>query len=254
MPALSPSDRFHPIPPPSHLRQYRAIGLVYGQYYPSGESVTRGVLSTEEGTLVEAVLLGRMLALVKNHLNLNQPHLWVVYPRMRDQDDHLHFQLAGVWEPETLHPHLSPSALPHLPKNQFSIRGEVVFANREQQSVILKIRQSPRATPQNPQGLGRPKSFKVKLQGLLSERPLGHFWDLQVQLVKDHLVIQSGQDLGFVITKKIRPTSPERRKPLLTKDLSARRPPPRRSPPLPSPERITSNTPIPKPIKRDKSL
>ncbi|MBE9115335.1 hypothetical protein IQ249_05420 [Lusitaniella coriacea LEGE 07157] len=104
------SPRKHPIPPPSEPRQNRAIGLVRGLYEPSDELLTRGQLTTTDGTAIDAVLLGRVISLVKNHLDLNLPHLWVVYPRTRMEDSGLHVQIAGVWEPEVLDP--KPDELP----------------------------------------------------------------------------------------------------------------------------------------------
>lgn len=103
--APDPTDeriRLHPIPPASEPMQYRAIGLVKGKYKPSDEQFTRGMFYTEEGVEVDAVLLGRVMSLVKKHLDLEQPHLWVVYPRTRSKDGVLHFQIVGVWEPEKL--------------------------------------------------------------------------------------------------------------------------------------------------------
>jgi len=96
------TQRQQPIPPPSEPLQYRAIGLIRGKYMPSAEQLTRGTLLAADGTLIDAVLLGRVMSLVKNHLSLEQDHLWVVYPRTRQTDDHLHVQIVGVWEPEKL--------------------------------------------------------------------------------------------------------------------------------------------------------
>ena len=94
--------RQQPIPPPSEPKQYRAIGLVRGRYTPSDEQFTRGAMLTSDGTEVEAVLLGRVMSLVRNHLDLEQQHLWVVYPRTREMRQDLHVQIVGVWEPEKL--------------------------------------------------------------------------------------------------------------------------------------------------------
>ena len=254
------TERNHPIPPPNHPRQYRAIGLVYGQYYPSETHLTRGVLTTEEGVLVEAVLLGKMMSVIKNHLDLSKPHLWVVYPRMRDEDDHLHFQLAGVWEPSTLHPQARPALAsdqppPESQQGQFSIRGEVIFADRERELIILKIRQSPRPSSSTDQTttFQRPKCFKIKLKGILSERPLGHFWDLKVKLQRDTLIIQAAKDLGFVLTKRLplQTSKPYRKSqgdnsrsfPRRDRQISLR--PEDKRPALPS------RKPLPKPMKRD---
>ncbi len=96
------SSRHCPIPPPSEPKQYRAIGLVRGRYVATEEQFTRGEMTTSDGTAVEAVLLGRVMSLVKNHLDLNEEHLWVVYPRTREIEQDLHLQIVGVWEPEKL--------------------------------------------------------------------------------------------------------------------------------------------------------
>ncbi|HBY78302.1 MAG TPA: hypothetical protein DEG47_15155, partial [Cyanobacteria bacterium UBA11148] len=85
-------QRQQPIPPPSEPMQYRAIGLIRGQYMPSADQLTRGTLVSSDGTLIDAVLLGRVMSLVKNHLSLDQSHLWVVYPRTRQEDGNLHVQ------------------------------------------------------------------------------------------------------------------------------------------------------------------
>ena len=117
--SFSGSMRQEPIPSPSEPMQYRAIGLVQGTYVPSEDQLTQGILITPDGHEISAFLLGRVLSLVKNHLDLNQSHLWVVYPRTqevkskkpikRTEDDpsptppQLRVQIVGIWEPETLH-------------------------------------------------------------------------------------------------------------------------------------------------------
>lgn len=206
--AESPIDRNQPIPPPSHPRQYRAIGLVYGQYQHEEDQLTKGNIITHDGTALDAVVLGRVISLVKNHLDLKRPHLWVVYPRTRQEDDHLHVQIVGVWEPETLNKEqtlegeetptetIPPVETPPNP-GYFSIRGEVIFASLEEETVIIKIRQSPKKDEE------KPKFFKLKLKGTLpSNRPFKRFWDLQVQLEGSSLMIQQGEDLGFASKRK----------------------------------------------------
>lgn len=99
----------HPISAPSEPMQYRAIGLVRGTYTPEAEQLNRGCLLTDEGIEIDSVLLGRVTSLIKNHINLESSHLWVVYPRTREAEGQegaaetdLHLQIVGVWEPETL--------------------------------------------------------------------------------------------------------------------------------------------------------
>ncbi len=102
LPAAKVAPRNQPIPPASEPMQYRAIGLVRGRYMPSEEQFTRGLILTEDGVQIDAVLLGRVMSLVKKHIDLAEPHLWVVYPRTRDKELDLHMQIVGVWEPDKL--------------------------------------------------------------------------------------------------------------------------------------------------------
>jgi len=85
-PAQTPkTEPASPIPPPDKPKQYRAIGLLKGRYVPSDE-IERGTLITSDGTSIDAVVLGRVLGLVKGRIDLDKEHLWVVYPRTRDRE------------------------------------------------------------------------------------------------------------------------------------------------------------------------
>lgn len=204
--------RQQPIPPPSEPKQYRAIGVVRGRYTSSGEEFTRGTLVTPDGIVYQAVLLGRVMSLVRNHIDLEKDHLWVVYPRTREGEKELHIQIVGVWEPETLkrQPEESSDAEPApeshaveedvdpgVEDGYFSIRGEVVFHAPEEQYAVVKIQQAPRKNSQ------KAKSFKLGLQGNLdSAKTVGYFWDLNVKLQDSALVIQDGTCVGLAPPKK----------------------------------------------------
>ncbi|AFZ36450.1 hypothetical protein Sta7437_2931 [Stanieria cyanosphaera PCC 7437] len=192
-------ERKQPIPPPSHPRQYRAIGLIRARYEVTGEQVTQGELITPEGTKIEAVLLGRVISLIKKHLDLTKEHLWVVYPRTKAQDDSLHVQIVGVWEPETLSQNSNEPvpASNEVEDGYFSIRGEVIFFSQEKEVIVIKIKQFPRKEGD------KVKFFKLKLQGTLN-RPLRHFWDLKVGLEGQALVIKEATDLGVIQQKNPR--------------------------------------------------
>ncbi len=214
--------RQHPIPPPSEPRQYRAVGLVRGRYTQSEEHFTRGMLIAADGTAIDAVLLGRVMSLVKNHLDLEQEHLWVVYPRTRQEDGNLHAQIMGVWEPETLKKPSEPSSdeenqdtaeietslevstatlppsEPDVEDGYFSIRGEVIYQSQDQEKyVIVKIKQAPRKNDEN-----KMKFFKLKLKGDLATKAIGFFWDFHVKLQADTLMIQQANNIGALPIKK----------------------------------------------------
>ena len=192
-------ERQQPIPPPSHPRQYRAIGLIQAKYVQSAEQMTQGTLITTDGAEIEAVLLGRIISLIKNHLDLEKEHLWVVYPRTKTNSDRLHVQIVGVWEPETLNQDGEGEEIEASIKAEhgyFSIRGEVIFYSVEENHVIVKIKQFPRKEGD------KPKFFKLKLQGIPGDRPIKRFWDLKVRLEQENLTIESGTDLGFAQKRK----------------------------------------------------
>ncbi|MGG6237653.1 hypothetical protein ACQ4N7_03355 [Nodosilinea sp. AN01ver1] len=222
-PAPDPAAyRYQPIAPPSEPMQYRAIGLVRGTYEPSeADQLNRGNLTTEDGHVIDSVLLGRITSLVKKHIDLTVPHLWVVYPRTRrelDNDDQdLHLQIVGVWEPETLGlPGEAPGSedndtdaaddthnekpdlkdLPPVDDNFFSIRGEVVKYTPEDQCIAVKILQGIKRTP------GSSKPFKLLLHGTIEGRTVGYFWDFKVRREAKVLVLSEATMVGIVPPKK----------------------------------------------------
>ncbi|MGF1602590.1 MAG: hypothetical protein ACFCU8_11315 [Thermosynechococcaceae cyanobacterium] len=209
-PDTVPSSQ-QPIPPPSEPMQYRAIGLVRGIYQPSEEQLNRGTLTTEDGTELDAVLLGQVMSLVKKYLDLEKPYLWVVYPRTRDKQETLHVQIVGVWseegfgdeneddaDAEATQPSGGLSA--PLQDGYFSIRGQVVFQSADKEFVLVKIQQAPR------KGSDRSKDFKLKLLGKLEGSAIGYFWDLQVLRLGNALAITSATSVAMVPLKKRKKT------------------------------------------------
>lgn len=210
------ANRLSPIPPPSEPMQYRAIGLIRGRYVSSAEQFTTGSLVTADGASINTVLLGRMMSLVKNHLDLQQEHLWVVYPRTRQENDQLHLQIVGVWEPEKLAVGNNIEETERLPSVQadessevttssstvldgkFSVRGEVVYQAQDGSNLVIKIKQAPRKQDD------KPKYFKLKLKGTLNARAVGKFWDIEVIRQGDDLAIESGKSIAD-LPKKRRP-------------------------------------------------
>ena len=237
--------RLRPIPPPSEPTQYRAIGVVRGTYQPSDEQYTRGEMLMADGSRVEAVLLGRVMSLVKNHLALDQEHVWVVYPRTREREETLHLQIVGVWEPEnltqsnggadgeadsdlseqdgsegaeteqeeTVAPAKGADTIEpkeYVPSSEvdtdgFSIRGEIVLHEPDRGKVVVRIHQVLRKKGEKEPSM---KFFKLNLEGDLRGKVLGYFWDLKVKRQDQSLVIQNGTSITLVMPSKYpkRPT------------------------------------------------
>ena len=192
--------------------QYRAIGVVRGTYVPSDpDQLTRGTIQTEDGTAIEAVVLGRVLTLMRRNLDLSKPHLWVAYPRYREADQ-LHLQLVGVWEPSTLaataiatepaaEPVSEPAAAPaedlagdDLPEGDgyFSVRGELIYTRPEDGDLVVKIRQQPRADG------SRPTPFKLQLKGAMPPEHLRHFVALDLRRQGQELHLEQHEVIGPV--------------------------------------------------------
>jgi hypothetical protein len=197
--------RAHPISPVTEPMQYRAIGVVRGQYLPSDPAQpTRGVIRTADGTELEAVVLGRLLTLMRRHLDLELPHLWVVYPRSRDENQ-LHLQMVGVWEPSTLATADSLAAAEALVEGEedeaagaalpsdalaegddyFSVRGELIYTRPETGDLVVKVRQLPRADG------SRPVPFKLQLRGEVPLEHLRHFVALDLRRQGQQLCLES---------------------------------------------------------------
>jgi hypothetical protein len=198
--------RQQPIPPASEPMQYRAIGLVRGKYVATEEQFTKGNIITDDGAAVDAVLLGRVMSLVKKHIDLEQSHLWVVYPRTRENVEGLHVQIVGVWEPEKLNRADSgeESEAEAVPVEElgepddkyFSVRGEVVFQSPDDGKLLVKIRRAPQ------QGSDESKIFKVAVHGVLEGKVVGYFWDLQVERQDNNLILREGTRIGIVPPQK----------------------------------------------------
>ncbi|WP_310417486.1 hypothetical protein [Chamaesiphon sp. OTE_8_metabat_110] len=206
-----------PIPPASEPLQYRAIGLILGKYVPSTEEFNQGMVLADDGTQIDAVILGRIMSLIKNHLDLEKSHLWVVYPRIRKEDNKIHAQIMGMWNPQLLIKPLvsdreegepsessdDPAEVPTMPTietlgipdSYFSIRGEVIYQSRETKEIFVKIRQAPKKKTEEE------RYFKIRLIGDLAQKLVGNFWDFDVVRVGDNLEIRSAQFVATIRAK-----------------------------------------------------
>jgi hypothetical protein len=255
-----------PIPPASEPLQYRAIGLILGKYIPSIEEFNQGMVLADDGATIDAVILGRIMSLIKNHLDLEKSHLWVVYPRIRKEDNKLHAQIMGVWDPQLvikpLHVateseaqdeieppvDLQSMTIPTIetlgiPSSYFSIRGEVIYQSRDTKEIFVKIRQSPKKKTEEE------RYFKIRLVGDLPQKLVGNFWDFDVVRVDNNLEIRSGQFVAPLRAKTprkggSRPPSDEDNKRPFRKPLEEQ------NPPRVSIPRGDVDKPKPAPIKR----
>jgi hypothetical protein len=262
-------QKIGPISPPSERMQYRAIGLLKGKYIASEEQFNRGNIAAEDGTLIDAVLLGRVTSLIKKHIDLDSHHLWVVYPRTLYSEENipaLHVQIVGVWEPETLNaksksedaaednakasaedsaedsaeesaePKYLSTAEATEQCDAFSVRGEIAKYADDKSEIVVNIVQQSKSETAKPK-----RPFKLLISGQLTGRSTGYFWDLQVERKGGQLVLKEATQIAVVPPKK--------------KDKDARKDSGnRRRPPAGKPRSSSSSSgaPAPKPVPKPK--
>jgi len=229
-PEPEPLKVIGPISAPSERMQYRAIGMLKGKYIASEEQFNRGDIAVEDGTLVDAVLLGRVTSLIKKHIDLETDHVWVVYPRTLYSEENvpaLHVQIVGVWEPETLS-NRNAEASSEDPTDDdapryltteeaadrcdhFSIRGEIAKYEEEKEEITVNIVQKSKSEGTKPK-----RPFKLLICGTLTGRTVGYFWDLEVKREAGKLILQSSKPIAVV---------PPKRKPKNARKDTRRRPP-----------------------------
>ena len=172
-----------PIQEVTNKLQYRAIGIVKGNYKPNNvDQLNRGTLTDEEGKILETVILGKALALIKKYINLDKDYFWIVYPRNKSTNN-LHLQVAGIWDPyqlnkiDKINPKKDPNELLkelNLENNYFSIRGELIYVNSQKKEFIIKICSSPTSKRLKNQ------TFKIIIEGEISLQFLNNFVSLDV--------------------------------------------------------------------------
>lgn len=187
-----------PIPDATEPFQYRAIGVIYGRYVANEDNFAKGHILTVDGSDVDAVLLGKIISIVKKRLQSDRDYLWVVYPRTNDKAGKLHVQIAGVWAPVELGKSDIPID-PNIQDGYFSVRGEISSQSIEDNSVIVKVRRTEQKFDKQKDKVTKEYSkFKVRLTGLLPTDAVGQFWSVNVQRQGDVLTIIDGEFIGIV--------------------------------------------------------
>lgn len=187
-----------PIPAATEPFQYRAIGVIYGRYVANADNFAKGHILTADGSQVDAVLLGKIISIVKKRLEGDRDYLWVVYPRTNDKAGKLHVQISGVWAPVELGRSDVPIE-PNVEDGYFSVRGEISSQSTEDNSVIVKVRRTEQKFDKQKDKVTKEYSkFKVRLTGLLPTDAVGQFWSVNVQRQGDVLTIIDGEFIGIV--------------------------------------------------------
>ena len=193
----------NPIQAVTNKLQYRAIGIVKGIYKPSKNQLNRGTITDKEGKIIDTVILGKALSLIKKYINLENSYFWVVYPRNKSTNN-LHLQVAGIWDPYQLNKvddnlEKDPNEILeelNLSNNYFSIRGELIYVNTQKKEVVIKICSSPTSKRLKNQ------TFKIIIEGEISLQFLNNFVSLDVIRDGNILRMVKYEVIEKIISKK----------------------------------------------------
>ena len=173
----------NPIPKVTNKLQYRAIGIVNGKFIPNdSKQLNKGFLIDNKGEKIETVILGKALSLLKKHIDLKKSYFWIVYPKNKNCQ-HLHLQVAGIWDPYQLNNFPINSSKTNFSKlleelnlkdNYFSVRGKLVFVNTQKKEIIIKI------TSESKLKNLKNKNFKLVIIGEISLELLNSFVSLDI--------------------------------------------------------------------------
>ena len=173
----------NPIPKVTDQLQYRAIGIINGNFIPhESKQLNRGFLIDDNGEKIETVVLGKALYLLKKHIDFKKSYFWIVYPKNKNTQN-LHLQIAGIWDANQLNDFSNDSSKKNFSKlleefnlkdNYFSIRGELVFVNTKKKEIVIKICSASKLKNL------KNKNFKLVIKGELSLELLNSFVSLDV--------------------------------------------------------------------------
>lgn len=157
------------LPPPSHVNEYRALGVVRGRYYPSVEDFYTGILVTD-GAIIPASVLKRKSNITPDAIE--DELLFSVYPRTnKDQGNTLTLQLVKFRKE------------PLETDNYFSVRGNLTAILEDQ--ILIRIQRND----------NKDKAFYLGIKGTLPDDGVKKFWDLDcvregnfLKLVKAQIV------------------------------------------------------------------
>ncbi len=195
----------NPIQEVTNKLQYRAIGIVKGIYKPNDmNQLNRGRLIDKEGKIIDTVILGKALSLIKKFIKLEKNYFWIVYPRNKSVNN-LHLQVAGVWDPYQLNKvdisnsEKDPDELLdelNLNNNYFSIRGELVYINTQKKELVIKVCSSPRAKRL------KNATFKIIVEGEIPLQFLNNFVSLDAIRDGNKLRMVKYEVIEKIISKK----------------------------------------------------
>lgn len=160
---------------PRYTTQYRAVGLVRGQYLPSLEAFNKGILLTDDGEKFSAVMFDGLAQQLQKHPEriIDAQFFWNVWPRTLPDEPRLSFELSALRNSreEQQQTRLTESI------NYFSIRGVVATQDAVTGKLVICIERNSNTWSGKKQDK-RLEPLNLEIEGFLPSEALGQFWDL----------------------------------------------------------------------------
>jgi hypothetical protein len=166
---------------PDQGNQYRAFGLVKGQFVPQKGSQKKGSLVTPEDHSFSAFLIPYIGKPPQSDV------IWRVWVKPGSKQKGLRFELKSCIRDEEKTP-IDPN---HLEQDYFSIRGQLIWWNQKEED---EKRFAIRIQPNQPQQSSF-KPFFLVIYGELSNPQKLAFWDVTATREGKRLVLLEGKEV-----------------------------------------------------------
>lgn len=164
---------------PSEPSQYRAVGLIKGQFIPSEDDFHRGVLVTPDLPF-PAILMPKIKTPPTTEV------IWRVWMRTKNNEEGLRFVLMSYAHDTDG----TPVETHHLEQDYFSIRGNLLWWDTEKEDPCFGIRINPNRSHQRSF-----KPFFITIYGTLSKPKKDAFWEVTATRKGKQLVFLRGQEI-----------------------------------------------------------
>jgi hypothetical protein len=191
---------------PECTTQYRAIGLVRGQYLPSLEAFNKGILLTDDGEKFPAVIFDGLTQQLQKHPEriIDAQFFWNVWPRTLPDEPRLSFELSALRSSreEEQQTRLIESI------NYFSIRGVVATQDAGAGKLVIRIERNSDTWSGKKQD-EQLEPFNLEIEGFLPSEALGQFWDLDCCRDGQKLVMEDAHLVEAVPSRLLEPAKAE---------------------------------------------
>lgn len=192
---------------PRYTTQYRAVGLVRGQYLPSLEAFNKGILLTDDGEKFPAVIFDGLTQQLQKHPEriIDAKFFWNVWPRTLPDEPRLSFELSALRSSreEQQQTRLIESI------NYFSIRGVVATQDAVTGKLVICIERNSDTWSGKKQDERLEPFNLVEIEGFLPSEALGQFWDLDCCRDGQKLVMEDAHLVEAVPLRLLEPTKAE---------------------------------------------